>query len=77
MGIHMLQRLRFLHSRSFIHRDLKPENFLIGPGKRSNMVYVIDFGLSKRYRDHKTDKHIMYKEGRGLTGTARYASLNA
>jgi casein kinase 1 len=40
------------------------------------MIYLIDFGLSKRYKDPRTSKHIPYKDGKELTGTARYASLN-
>ena len=40
------------------------------------MVYVIDFGLAKLYRDPRTHRHISYKEGKNLTGTARYASIN-
>ncbi|XP_071702090.1 casein kinase 1-like protein 3 [Rutidosis leptorrhynchoides] len=39
-------------------------------------VYVIDFGLAKRYRDPATSCHIPYKANKNLTGTARYASCN-
>lgn len=60
-----------------MHRDIKPENFLMGLGKKSHIVHIIDFGLSKRYRDSKTHQHIQYKENKNLTGTARYASVNA
>ena len=56
---------------------MKPDNFLIGHGKKQNIVYVIDFGLTKRYRDPKTGEHIPYKDNKSLTGTARYASVNA
>ena len=37
---------------------------------------MIDFSLTKRYRDPKTGEHIPYRDGKNLTGTARYASLN-
>jgi serine/threonine protein kinase len=41
-----------------------------------HVVYIIDFGLSKRYKDPSTGRHIPYKDKKELTGTARYASLN-
>jgi serine/threonine protein kinase len=48
----------------------------MGLSKEANVVYVIDFGLAKKYRDHKTHVHIPYRENKNLTGTARYASIN-
>ena len=55
---------------------MKPENFLIGRGSKNTQIYVIDFGLAKRYKDPKTNQHIPYRNNKSLTGTARYASIN-
>ncbi len=48
----------------------------MGLGKKGNLVYIIDFGLAKKYRDARTHQHIPYRENKNLTGTARYASIN-
>lgn len=72
----LLSRLEYVHTKSFIHRDVKPDNFLIGLGKRQNVVHIIDFGLAKKYRDPRSHQHIPYRENKNLTGTARYASIN-
>lgn len=72
----MITRIEYIHSKNFIHRDIKPENFLIGLGKNTYKLHIIDFGLSKKYRDIKTFQHIPYKENKTLIGTARYVSIN-
>ena len=76
----MISRIEVMHNSNFVHRDIKPENFLIGAGKKENMVYIIDFGLAKRYLCPKTGKHIDKNKktrGTGINGTPRYCSLNA
>ena len=72
----ILSNLEYIHFKNYVHRDIKPENFLIGSAKKSHIVYSIDFGLSKRYRDSRTHELIPLKEGKPLIGTARYASIN-
>ena len=71
----ILTRIEFMHSKSLIHRDIKPNNFLIGVGKKKHQLFMIDYGLAKRYQDPKTGKHIQYIEGKQLTGTARFVSI--
>ena len=75
IGYQMIERIQYVHSKFYIHRDIKPGNFVIGRGEKSKIIYLIDFGLSKRYIDPEKKCHIPYREGKGLTGTARYVSL--
>ncbi|KAI8042048.1 uncharacterized protein LOC128261366 [Drosophila gunungcola] len=73
----MIERVEFLHSHKFLHRDIKPDNFLMGRGDTRNRVYLIDLGLAKRYWSVVENKHVRHMMGSHLTGTARYASVNA
>ncbi|KAL0736687.1 hypothetical protein Bca4012_012897 [Brassica carinata] len=73
----MINRLEFVHSKSYLHRDLKPGNFLMGLPRRADQVYIIDFGLAKKFRDGLNHRHIPYRENKSFIGTPSYVSVNA
>lgn len=71
----VIQRIKFCHERNIIHRDIKPDNFLTDYERPQKNIYLIDFGLSKKYFGKAG--HIQYRENRPHIGTARYMSVNA
>ncbi|XP_025220381.1 casein kinase I isoform X2 [Theropithecus gelada] len=73
----MISRIEYVHTKNFLHQDIKPDNFLMGTGRHCNKLFLIDFGLAKKYRDNRTRQHIPYREDKHLIGTVRYASINA
>ena len=72
--IQAIERLKCLHEKGIIHRDIKPENFVIGPKNKERIIYLIDFGLSKKISNDKILPTI--KADRNIIGTMRYISMN-
>ena len=75
LGDQLVKRIETLHKKGYIHRDIKPENILMGLEENASTVYLIDFGLAKKWKN-SAGEHIPYKDGKNLTGTARYVSAN-
>jgi len=73
----VLDRLEYVHECGILYRDIKPHNFLVGLGDNSGRIYIVDFGLAKRFRD-KNGEHMQCskKKKSGVTGTVRYSSIN-
>ena len=64
-----------MHDCGILHRDIKPENFCLA-GEDMRDVYIIDFGLSRAFKD-QDDQHVSFSKNSGFVGTPRYASKNA
>jgi serine/threonine protein kinase len=79
IGYQLLVVLEKLHKLGYVHRDIKPENIAYGIEKNEEIedekgqykmtkkVYLLDFGLVKKWRHAK---------GGSAVGTARYMSIN-
>ena len=76
IGLQCIERIEWIHKNYIIHRDIKPDNFLFDL-KDPRIIYLIDFGLSKKYRSKRTLKHIKNSYVNKVVGTIRYASVNS
>ena len=77
LGYQMINILEYIHNKHIVHRDIKPDNFVMGLDSLSKNLYLLDFGLAKKYRSSVTLVQNPLINKKKLTGTARYASINA
>ena len=77
IGYQILSILEFIHDKHIIHRDIKPANLVMGLKEKNAILYLLDFGLAKKFRSSKTLMQYPYIRKKKMTGTARYASIHA
>ena len=77
LGHQMINILKYIHDKHIIHRDVKPDNFVMGRKEHNGTLYIVDFGLAKKYRSSRTLRQLPLTKRKSLTGTARYASIHA
>ena len=75
-AVQIIDRIQHIHSRNIVHQDIKPENFLVG-NPDTSIIYIIDFGISKKYRSSRTGKHINYTKNNKFNGTFNFSSINS
>jgi serine/threonine protein kinase len=76
VALQILNRLEYIHSKNYIHKDIKPQNFINGR-KDPHIIYIIDFGFSKKYKSSRTGKHIKYANKNVVMGSLSFISINA
>ena len=75
-AIQIIDRIQYIHSKNIIHQDIKPQNFLVG-NPDTSIIYIIDFGLSKKFRSSRTGKHINFAKNKLFRGTFDFSSINS
>lgn len=73
----MIDLLEQLHGAGYVHNDVKLENFVLGLGKKSRRLHLIDLGFSMRYIDKKTNQIFDKDVDNKKQLTPVFASLNA
>lgn len=76
IALQTLERLSVLHDSGWLNRDVKAQNFAVGLGEESSIVYMLDFGLTRRYLERDGRRHLLRPWGPSV-GTFPYAPLNS
>ncbi|GMT28465.1 hypothetical protein PFISCL1PPCAC_19762, partial [Pristionchus fissidentatus] len=75
VGVHITKALRELHNQGFLHRDIKPSNMCFGLGDKKYTVVLIDFGMTRQYKD-MDGRPRPARSYAAFRGTLRYVSIN-
>ncbi|VDO33559.1 unnamed protein product, partial [Onchocerca flexuosa] len=76
LGLQTLEGIGDLHDLGYLHRDVKPQNFTIGLKEKANVIYLLDFGIARRYIEKDSKAIRLPRETVRFLGTVRFASRN-
>ncbi|MBO74348.1 MAG: hypothetical protein CMD33_03640 [Flavobacteriales bacterium] len=73
IAINLFKSLGKVHDSGWLHRDIEPGNIMLRDG--SGRVYLVDFGMAKKYRSKSGGEHIPFvSKKKTVVGTAKYLS---
>ncbi|KHJ92953.1 hypothetical protein OESDEN_07141 [Oesophagostomum dentatum] len=73
-SIQTLTAVRDLHNLGYLHRDIKPQNFATGLGPKQSVVYMLDFGIARKFTVGETKEVKIARAKVSFLGTVRFAS---
>ncbi|TKR66614.1 hypothetical protein L596_022886 [Steinernema carpocapsae] len=74
-SIQCLEVVENLHKHGYIHRDLKPANYACGVGEQKKLIYILDFGIARRFLNDNNELKTP-RDKVGFKGTVRFAALS-
>uniref|UniRef100_F1KXU9 non-specific serine/threonine protein kinase n=1 Tax=Ascaris suum TaxID=6253 RepID=F1KXU9_ASCSU len=76
LGLQTLEGISDLHALGYLHRDIKPQNFTVGLREKSETIFLLDFGIARRYTEKGSKAIRLPREIVRFLGTVRFASRN-
>uniref|UniRef100_A0A915J9B9 non-specific serine/threonine protein kinase n=1 Tax=Romanomermis culicivorax TaxID=13658 RepID=A0A915J9B9_ROMCU len=77
IGVQGIESIEDLHSCGFIHRDVKPGNFVLGMTPNHHKIYMIDFGMCRKFLDGEGRLKPVRKSMIKFRGTYRYCASDS
>ncbi|CAJ0963671.1 unnamed protein product, partial [Mesorhabditis belari] len=75
IGIQSTDAFETLHREGYVHRDIKPSNMCVGHADRGNTVYLVDFGMARRFLNKNGNNFRPPRHYAAFRGTMRYVSI--
>ncbi|KAI6017920.1 putative casein kinase 1 [Pisolithus marmoratus] len=72
----LISCLQYIHSHGYIHGNIKLQNILWGLGNETQIIFIVDFRIARKYHDMKTGNHIPFHCTHSLTGSPAFTSIN-
>jgi casein kinase 1, epsilon len=71
----LIHVISLVHSVGWLHCNIKPNNIVLGSDENGDHLFLVDFGLGRRYLGDLAD-HCAYEENTALDGSSAFVSVH-